>query len=217
MAGLAIASFVFSIFAEVPSIFRPKAKLPDPDESLVPVASRFALPDFTLTERSGKKVHLQDLRGNVVIASFIFTRCTMGCPSVTTTMKRLQTELNLESRDDLILLTITVDPERDQLDDLRKYAKVYNAHDTKWLFLTGTEEVVRPLLKQGFKIGADKKADPKPGDEFDHSTRLAIIDKQGRVCTYIDGKQGDHDEDGSRFNKGLQRLKAIVDELVNEY
>jgi cytochrome oxidase Cu insertion factor (SCO1/SenC/PrrC family) len=216
MAGLAILAVVLAFFMPVPGRFRPKPKFSENLNDLAPVANRLALPEFQLTERNGKAIGKKELEGKVWIAAFVFTRCTMGCPSVTGTMARLQAELQLAERDDLRLVSFTVDPERDQLEDLQKYAKLFRASETKWLFLTGTEEQVRPLLKEGFKITADRKKDGKPGDEYDHSTKLAVVDKQGRICGYFDGKQGDHDQDGSRLTGSLERLKSLVDQLVNE-
>ena len=50
--------------------------------------------DFTLTERSGRTISKSDLLGKVWIASFEFTRCTAGCPQISATMERLQTDLS---------------------------------------------------------------------------------------------------------------------------
>src|SRR5215470_9833230 len=81
------------------------------------------VPAFDLTERSGRTVSDQSLRGKVWVAAFVFTRCTGPCPQVTATMARLQKELNLARRDDLRLVTFTVDPERDQPKELQDYAR----------------------------------------------------------------------------------------------
>ncbi len=186
-----------------------------PTQDIVP-ESYFDAPQFSLQERNGGEVRTEDLEGKVWIASFVFTRCTMGCPAVTTTMQTLQKELNLAEFDDLRLVTFTVDPENDTLDALKKYADIYKAHETRWLFLTGKEKIVRPLLQKGFKITANKRDNPKPGDEFDHSTKLFIIDKKGRVRGTFDGMQGEHDTDGERYRAGLVRLKESVEVLRKE-
>jgi len=178
--------------------------------------SYFDAPQFSLQERNGGEVRTEDLEGKIWIASFVFTRCTMGCPAVTATMQMLQKELNLSEYDDLRLVTFTVDPENDTLDTLKKYAAVYQAHETRWLFLTGKEKIVRPLLRKGFKITANKRDNPKPGDEFDHSTKLFVIDKKGRVRGTFDGMQGEHDTDGERYRAGLVRLKESVEALRKE-
>jgi protein SCO1 len=181
-----------------------------------PQSHGYDAPVFVLTERSGKEISNDDLTGKVWIASFVFTRCTMGCPQVTTTMARLQKELNLAGRDDLRLVTFTVDPERDGTDDLKKYADNFRADPSKWLFLTGKEKLVRLLLNKGFKIAAMKRADPKPGDEFDHSTKLLVIDKKGGIRGSFDGMVGEHDEGGQKYEEGLKALNTLVGELVKE-
>ena len=179
-------------------------------------SSYFPAPLFTLKERSGAEITIADLRGKVWIAAFIFTRCKMGCEEVTATMVKLQSELNLAEADDLRLVTFTVDPERDTLADLQTYATKVKSHPSKWLYLTGSEKYVRMLLKEGFKVTAEKKTDGKPGDEFDHTTKLYVIDKRGDIRGSFDGKQGASDLDGEHYLHSQERLKALVAELRQE-
>ena len=189
-----------------------------PDPSNQPAEIRFPLPDFTLTERSGEKVTRQDLLGKVWVASFVFARCTGPCPSVTRTMVRLQDELNLKSRDDLRLVTFTVDPKRDDTEELRKYAKIYNADPKKWLFLTGPEDAIYTLLNKSFKIQAGPTKNPHPaaGQEFDHSTRLVVVDKQGNIRGYFDGYRGPNDPSDENYETSLRNLESLVRELEAE-
>ncbi len=195
------------------AIFYPLPKRERTESAVVEPTSYFDAPQFALQERGGTEVTTSDLKGKIWIASFVFTRCTMGCPQVTATMQSLQKDLNLADTDDLRLVTFTVDPENDTLDKLKTYAETYQAHGKKWLFLTGKEKIVRPLLQDGFKITANKRDNPKPGDEFDHSTKIFIVDKKGRVLQSFDGMQGEHDTDGTRYRAGLARLKELVAEL----
>jgi cytochrome oxidase Cu insertion factor (SCO1/SenC/PrrC family) len=208
---LGIAAVVTAFFIPLPKRELPVGPVTSADPPHHPDA-----PVFVLTERSGREVASDELDGKVWIASFVFTRCTQGCPAVTTTVARLQKELNLAGRDDLRLVTFTVDPERDQLADLKKYADNYRADAAKWLFLTGPEKLVRLLLNKGFKIAAKKRNVPKPGDEFDHSTKLLVIDKRGQVRGWFDGMVGEHDEGGKEYEAGLVELKKLVDELAKE-
>ena len=193
----------------------PRREHTQPTNDFVP-ESYFDAPQFALQERGGGEITTSDLKGKVWIASFVFTRCTMGCPQVTATMQSLQKELDIAGADDLRFVTFTVDPENDTLDKLKKYAEMYKAHETRWYFLTGKEKVVRPLLQDGFKITATKKANPTPGDEFDHSTKLFVVDKKGRVRGTFDWMQGEHDTDGSRYRASLVRLKELAAELRKE-
>lgn len=208
---LGVAAVAGAFLIPLPKRTPPTDPVPSADPPHYPAA-----PVFVLTERSGKEVSNEDLDGKVWIASFVFTRCTQGCPAVTGTVRKLQAELKLADRDDLRLVTFTVDPERDKLDDLKKYAAVYGAHETKWLFLTGPEKFVRLLLNKGFRIAAMKRENPKPGDEFDHSTKLLVIDKKGQVRGAFDGMVGEHDEGGRNFEQSQAELKALVEHLVKE-
>jgi cytochrome oxidase Cu insertion factor (SCO1/SenC/PrrC family) len=176
------------------------------------------LPEFTMTERTGTPVSKADLKGKVWVASFVFVRCTGPCPTVTATMARLQADLDLANQPDLRLVTFTVDPDRDTPDELKKYAAQYRAHPDRWLFLTGKEDEIHRLAKEGFKIGVDRSTNPNPveGQEFDHSTRLAVVDREGRVRGYFDGYRGPNDVDGKGYEESYSALKEAVRGLLAE-
>jgi cytochrome oxidase Cu insertion factor (SCO1/SenC/PrrC family) len=172
---------------------------------------------FSLTERSGKAVTDQDLRGKVWVASFVFTRCTGPCPAVTATVRRLQSEL--ADQPDVMFVTFTVDPDRDRPDELKKYADHFKADPNRWLFLTGDEKAIHALVQRQFKQTATRKQgeDVKPGDEFDHSTRLAVVDKKGVIRATFQGVRDDRDPDADRrFEDGLAKLKEKVKQLAAE-
>ncbi len=179
---------------------------------------RFPLPDFTFTERGGKPFGKCDLEGKVWVASFVFTRCTGPCPSVSATMTRLQTELNVAAEPDLRLVTFTVDPGRDGVKELAKYADKFRADPAKWLFLTGPEAELHTLLNKSFKVQAGPTTNPHPGEgqEFDHSTRLAVVDRAGNVRGYFDGYRGPNDPDDANYLGSLDRLRMLVTKLLGE-
>lgn len=148
----------------------------------------FDLPDFQLSERSGKTVGRDDLKGKVWIASFVFVRCCGPCPQITGTMGRLQNEL--ADLPDVRLVTFTVDPERDTPAALREYANHFGADAERWLFLTGDKAKIHELSEKGFRLAvAEAQGSARtPGNEFEHSTRLALVDKQGQIRGYFDGR-----------------------------
>ena len=176
----------------------------------------FPLDDFTLTERGGGKLSKADLRGRVWIASFVFTRCTGPCPQVTATMARLQSELAHEK--DVRFVTFTVDPDRDDPAELRKYAEHFRADKERWLFLTGEEKELHRLLKEGFKVPIYRNSATKEvGKEFDHSSRLVVVDRHGQLRGYFDGFANvDVENSHDLFERNLQRLKAKVADLLKE-
>src|SRR5579883_36286 len=177
----------------------------------------YPIGEFSLTERSGKTVTDKDLRGKVWIGSFIFTRCTGPCPAVTSTMQRLQRELATELKSGQVnLVTFTVDPVRDDLKSLNAYAYNRQADPNYWLFLTGEEKTIHKLMQEQFKQAVERKVgeEAKPGDEFGHSTRLILVDKNGVIRGMYDGLANQEVPGGKEnFEESLTRLKDRVREL----
>ncbi len=166
---------------------------------------------FSLTERSGKTITDQDLHGSVWVASFVFTRCTGPCPQVTATMARLQSEL--KDVPGLKLVTFTVDPSRDDTAELKRYASHFQADPERWLFLTGEQAKIHQLLREQFKQGVDQKMGPdvKPGDEFEHSTRLVLVDKNGLIRGIFSGIRNDSMPNAAeQFETDLAGLKERI-------
>lgn len=190
---------------------------PVPKSTSQGVEVEIPIPEFTLTERHGQPVDSKELHGNVWVASFVFTRCTGPCPQVTGTMTRLQSELKLSEQPNLRFVTFTVDPERDTPDELKEYAKKFRADEQQWLFLTGTEAKMHDLLKNGFKVSAQRSPTPKPGEEFDHSSRLVVVDRSGNIRGFFDGIRRDKSTQvEADFTANLESLKALVRKLLQE-
>ena len=169
--------------------------------------------EFSLTERSGRTVRPADLAGKVWVASFVFTRCTGPCPQVTGTVARLQKEL--AEQPDVVLVTFTVDPDHDQPNELKEYADIYRADPQRWLFLTGPREELYRLIREGFRLGVQQNEGEarRPGNEVTHSTRLAVVDRRGRVRGYFDGRNVD--EEGGPVDD-VPRVRRAVEALLRE-
>lgn len=141
--------------------------------------------DFSLTERSGKKVTLADLKGRVWIADFIFTRCGGICPMMSAKMRTLQE--HFKNQPGIRFVSFSVDPERDTPQVLTKYATHFNADTGKWLFLTGDKEQLFNLSEQHFHLGvsdiplAEREA---PDQSVNHSSKFALVDGQGKIRGY---------------------------------
>jgi protein SCO1/2/putative membrane protein len=167
--------------------------------------------DFALTERGGQAVTLDDLRGKVWVASFVLTRCPDGkCPQVTQTVGRLQDEL--AGRRDLRFVTFTVDPERDDPGELKRYADSFGADPARWLFLTGSEEQIDRVLRS-FYVRA---AAPRKGDLI-HSQALILVDRKGHIRGTYPGMKPTSDSpewDEEVYETGLRKLKRKADELL---
>ena len=115
------------------------------------------------------------------------------------------------------LVTFTVDPVHDDLKTLRDYANARQADPDNWLFLTGEEKTIHKLLHDQFKQAIEQRLGPevKPGEEFDHSTRLILVDKTGVIRGMYDGLPNDKMPGGKEaFEENLKRLRDRVGELT---
>ena len=148
-----------------------------------PNASRLAvirtMPDFTLTTQADAPLRTADLRGKVVLVSFVFTTCGGSCPATTHRMSQVARTLadrGLLEDDRVRLLSITLDPVRDTPEALRKYMKAYDADAAHWSFLTGPREQVEKV-----HAAWGMWAKPTANGQFDHPSRVFLVDGRGRV------------------------------------
>ena len=141
------------------------------------------VPDFSLTEANGSTIHRGDLLGKVWIASFLFTRCAEACPLLMRHEVRLLPEL--PPRDDLRLVSFSVDPDRDTPRVLTEYARSFGADRNRWFFLTGDKKQIYHLSIDGFRLAA-LEADPAKEMPILHSAKLVLVDRHGAIRGYYD-------------------------------
>ena len=126
-------------------------------------------PDFALDG-----VRLSGLRGRPVLIAFIYTSCTRACPLLSARMARLQKKL-IAARLPAVLLSVTVDPQRDDAKTLALFAKGFGARPG-WHFLRDEPARLAPVL-----AAYDEWTHVLPSGELDHPARLHLIDRAGRV------------------------------------
>ena len=127
------------------------------------------VPEFEFVNSEQETITLNNLKGKVWVADFIFTTCTMACPMMTGNMNIIHKKY--KKNDDVRLVSISVYPEYDTPEVLTKYASQYDANTSRWYFLTGEESTVKRVIKDGFKIGDYE-------DIIFHSEKFALVDKK---------------------------------------
>lgn len=105
--------------------------------------------DIPLRDQNGKEVRLYSdlIAGKTVIVNSFFATCSGSCPVMTGTFRKIQTDLGDRLGRDVHLISITVDPETDTPEQLRRFAKEAGAKPG-WSFVTGERENVNLALRK---------------------------------------------------------------------
>ena len=162
------------------------------------------VPEFTLTDQTGATVTRETLLGRPFVVAAVFTTCTGPCPRIASEMQTLQAALQ---DTDALLVSVSVDPAHDSPAVLAEYAEALGARPERWRFLTGAEEAVYRLLREGFWLGVERADDQAPfGRQVTHATRLVAVDRAGRIRGWYE----------SESEEGLAALRARMLHLSAE-
>ena len=173
------------------------AKLNKDSTPPIPVVSPAINPNievfrkYTYTDSEGQQINLASLEGKVWVADLMFTSCPAQCAMMTAKMRSLQN--GFADVKNLRFVSLTVDPDTDTPEVLKRYAEKYKADTKQWLFLTAPQDQTIELARSLFQIAADKDPDL-------HSNRFVLVDATGKV-------QGSFNSDETLF---LDKMKAAI-------
>jgi protein SCO1/2 len=151
---------------------------PETEGDQLPVIGE--IPAFSLVDQDDDLFTLENVKGNVWLADFIFTTCSGPCPIMTERMGMVQHDLL--DIDKLKFVSFTVNPDYDTPEVLKKYAQRFDADVGSWSFVTGKYEQIQELIVEGFKMGDVEEI-------VFHSTRFALVDHEGNLRGYYSGTE----------------------------
>jgi protein SCO1/2 len=141
--------------------------------------------DFKLINQQGNKSTTEEWRGKIVVANFFFTHCPVICPKMTANLKKLQE--TFAGNENLMLVSFSVDPQRDSVAELKKYTERFYINENNWQLLTGSKKEIYRLARKSFQVAA---TDGDGGDnDFIHSDQLILIDSKKRIRGYYEGTE----------------------------
>jgi protein SCO1 len=142
--------------------------------------------DFALTDHNGKPRTLADFKGKVVVVFFGYTQCPDVCPTTLAEMATAMKELGPQA-DQVQVLFITIDPERDTQQLLAQYVPAF---DKRFLGLRGDAAQTAAVAKE-FKVYYAKVPGKDAGSyAMDHTAASYVFDRNGKVRLYVRYGQG---------------------------
>ena len=136
------------------------------------------VPNFKFTNQNGDIFSHNQLNDKITVLDFFFTNCPGPCPIMTYNMKSLYNDFS--SSDDVQFVSITVDPENDNIKVLKNYADINGINDQRWQLLTSELSKIKSLKRDGFMLFADELPQG-------HAIKFILIDEHGNIRKYFDG------------------------------
>jgi protein SCO1 len=174
---------------------RPDAGLTRSPIKRVLVATGMPIPDFELLDQHGDRRSLHSFSGQVVVLTFIYTRCPLPdyCPRMMLNFREISQRLRERMGREISLLTITFDPRYDSSEVLARYAKFHGVSGPGWHLLTGDPGQIQKVTEAfGMEFWPEEGL-------FTHTLQTAVIDRQGRLFGTLEGR-----------NYSVQQLSDLV-------
>ena len=138
---------------------------------------------FSLTNQNGLIVTEKDYMNKIYVADFFFTTCPSICPKMTANMGLIQE--NIKTDNQVLLLSFSVTPEIDSVQQLKSYAIEKGVIDSKWNLLTGSKKEIYELARKSYLA---VKTDGDGGEhDMIHTENFILVDPEKRIRGFYDG------------------------------
>lgn len=161
---------------------------------------------FTFISQEGQTVTKKDVEGKILVVEYFFATCKGICPKMNENMAKVYQAFR--GNKDVLILSHTVDPEKDSAAALKAYSLKFDADPKQWLFLTGDKQNLYDKARYSYLISAeDDTAGLSIDEDFIHDKHFALVDKNGRLRgTFYDGLD----------NGSVSQLIGDIKELMKE-
>lgn len=157
--------------------FTPKWDMPD-------TKTFHQIRPFELINQENQPFTEKDMEGKIYVADFFFTTCPGICPKMTNSMSDIQKEFIND--DEILLLSHSVTPEKDNVSVLKKYAQDKKIDFKRWKLLTGSKNEIYDLGRNYYFVEEDEGV-KKGNDVFLHTENFILIDKQRHIRGIYNG------------------------------
>ena len=173
------------------------------EENIQFIKKYHKIKDFSMKNQNGETITQEFYNDKIYVADFFFTTCPTICPIMTENMGYIQEKIKNDS--DILLLSFSVTPEIDSVEQLKKYALEKNVIDSKWNLVTGNKKDIYNLARTSYLV-AKTNGD---GGKYDmiHTENFVLVDKEKRIRGYYDGTN----------SKEMDQLLNDIKILKNSY
>lgn len=140
--------------------------------------------DFSFTDQDGKIISHNNIKGKIHVANFFFSKCSSICPKMTANFETLQK--TFATNDDVVLLSYSIMPRADSVQQLKKYALKYGVNPARWHLLTGSQSAIYLLARQSY-FAEEQIGFAKDSTEFLHTEHFILVDKQSHIRGIYNG------------------------------
>ena len=147
--------------------------------------------DVKLQNQLGDTVSLDQEDGKVIVADFFFTHCASICPILTRNIRRLQDGLKIKNEVKRVdttfvrFLSFTVDPERDSVTSIKKYADRWGINSDVWWLMTGPKKTIYDFALNELKLAIQDSV--AVDSNFIHTDYVVLMDKNRVIRGYYHG------------------------------
>jgi protein SCO1/2 len=135
-------------------------------------------PEIELTRDNGTSFKLSEMRGNIVLLFFGYTSCPDVCPTTMAELKQALEELDENDANQVQVLFVTVDPERDTPERVQEYVNHFNSD---FIGLSGTESELTEVWKKYGVFRENVEGNSAAGYLVNHTARVTLIDRDGNL------------------------------------
>ena len=173
------------------------------EENIQFIKKYHKIQDFSMKNQNGETITQEFYNDKIYVADFFFTTCPTICPIMTENMGYVQEKIKNDS--DVLLLSFSVTPEIDSVEQLKKYALEKNVIDSKWNLVTGNKKDIYNLARTSYLV-AKTNGD---GGKYDmiHTENFVLVDKEKRIRGFYDGTN----------SKEMDQLLNDIKILKNSY
>lgn len=140
---------------------------------------------FSFVNQDGQTITEKDVANKIYVTEYFFTTCTGICPIMNENMVKVYEAFKQDP--EIVILSHTVDPEVDTVEQMKRYAMKFDAPANKWMFLTGNKDSLYKMAVDDYLIPIADSTVEKVTPEFIHTQKFVLVDKEKSVRGFYDG------------------------------